>query len=50
MSPVLAGPASAAAVPSFAHVFVIVGENKSLSEQINSANAPCTANTFPIFG
>ena len=36
--PVLASQASAAAVPSFGHVFVIVGENKSLY-RINSTNA-----------
>ena len=43
--PFLAGPASAAAVPSFGHVFVILGENTSLS-RINSANAPYIINTL----
>jgi len=46
ISPVLTSPASAAAVPSFGHVFVIVGENKSLSEQINSTNAPYIMKTL----
>jgi acid phosphatase len=32
-------------VPAFGHVFVIVGENKSLS-QINSSNAPYITNTL----
>jgi hypothetical protein len=45
-SPVAASPASAAtAVPSFGHVFVIVGENKSLF-QITSSNAPYIMNTL----
>jgi phosphatidylinositol-3-phosphatase len=44
-SPVLAGQASAATVPSFGHVFVIVGENKSLF-QINSSNAPYIMKTL----
>ena len=44
-SPVLASQASAATVPSFGHVFVIVGENKSLF-QINSFNAPYIINTL----
>jgi hypothetical protein len=44
-SPVLASQASAAAVPSFGHVFVIVGENKSLY-QITSSNAPYIMNTL----
>jgi len=44
-SPVLASQASAATVPSFGHVFVIVGENKSLF-QINSSNAPYIINTL----
>jgi phosphatidylinositol-3-phosphatase len=44
-SPVLAGQASAAAVPSFGHVFVIVGENKSLY-QITSSKAPYIMNTL----
>lgn len=40
------GPATAAsAVPQFGHVFVIVGENKSLS-QLNSANAPYIMGTL----
>lgn len=38
-------PTSAAASPSFGHVFVIVGENKSLSN-INSADAPYIVNTL----
>ena len=46
ISPVLTSSASAATVPSFGHVFVIVGENKSLSEQINSANAPYIMKTL----
>jgi hypothetical protein len=44
-SPALASQASAAAVPPFGHVFVIVGENKSLF-QINSSNAPYIMNTL----
>jgi len=44
-SPVLAGQASAVTAPSFGHVFVIVGENKSLS-QINSFNAPYIMKTL----
>lgn len=44
-SPVLAGKASAAAVPSFGHVFVIVGENKSLY-QITSSKAPYIMRTL----
>src|SRR5689334_5336364 len=44
-SPVLASQASAAAVPSFGHVFVNVGENEALS-QINSSNAPYIMNTL----
>src|SRR5216110_2511023 len=44
-SPVLASQASAAAVPSFGHVFVIVGENKSLF-QITSSNAPYIMKTL----
>ena len=39
VSPVLASQASAATVPSFGHVFVIVGENKLLS-LINSTKCP----------
>ena len=38
-------PDAALTVPSFGHVFVIVGENKSLS-QINSANAPYIEKTL----
>jgi hypothetical protein len=41
----LAGAAAAVAVPSFGHVFVIVGENKSLS-QISSSDAPYIMNTL----
>ena len=44
-SPVLASQASAAAVPSFGHVFVIVGENKSLY-QITSSKAPYIMKTL----
>lgn len=44
-SPVPAGPAAAATVPSFGHVFVIIGENKSLSE-LTSSNAPYIINTL----
>jgi hypothetical protein len=44
-SPALASPASAASVPSFGHVFVIVGENTSLFE-LNSSNAPYIMNTL----
>ncbi|HEX5297053.1 MAG TPA: alkaline phosphatase family protein [Streptosporangiaceae bacterium] len=44
-SPVLAGQASAATVPSFGHVFVIIGENKALT-QITSSNAPYIMNTL----
>jgi phosphatidylinositol-3-phosphatase len=44
-NPVLASKASAATVPSFGHVFVIVGENKSLS-QLTARNAPYIINTL----
>ncbi len=40
-NPALASKASAATVPSFGHVFVIVGENKSLS-QLSVHSARCT--------
>lgn len=40
-----ASPASAITVPTFGHVFVIVGENKSLY-QLNSSNAPYIMNTL----
>src|ERR1700735_1500399 len=47
--PVLVSPASASTststVPSFGHVFVIVGENKSLF-QLSSSNAPYIMNTL----
>lgn len=44
VGPLLAGPGSAT-VPPFGHVFVIVGENKSLY-QLNSWNAPYIINTL----
>lgn len=44
-SPVLASQVSAATVPSFGHVFVIVGENKSVY-QLTSSNAPYIMNTL----
>lgn len=44
-NPALASKASAATVPSFGRVFVIVGENKSLS-QLTSRNAPYIINTL----
>jgi len=44
-SPVMASQALPATVPSFSNVFVIVGENTSLS-QINSANAPYIIDTL----
>jgi phosphatidylinositol-3-phosphatase len=40
-----AGQVSAATAPAFGHVFVIVGENKSLY-QLNSSNAPYIMNTL----
>lgn len=43
--PFLISPASATTVPAFGHVFVIVGENKSLS-QLNSSNAPYIMNVL----
>jgi phosphatidylinositol-3-phosphatase len=43
--PFLASTASAATVPAFGHVFVIVGENKSLF-QLNSSNAPYIMKTL----
>jgi hypothetical protein len=43
--PFLASRAAAAPVPSFGHVFVIVGENKSLF-QLNSSNAPYIMHTL----
>jgi hypothetical protein len=43
---VLSSPAASATTnPAFGHVFVIVGENTSLS-QLNSSNAPYTMNTL----
>lgn len=42
-------PFSAATVPSFGHVFVIVGENKSLF-QINSSDAPYIMGTLKPHG
>jgi phosphatidylinositol-3-phosphatase len=42
-------PSSAASVPSFGHVFVIVGENKSLF-QINSSDAPYIMGTLKPHG
>jgi hypothetical protein len=44
-SPIFTSQASAATVPSFGHVFLIVGENKSLY-QLNSSNAPYIMNTL----
>jgi phosphatidylinositol-3-phosphatase len=46
-SPLLASQASATTIPSFGHVFVIVGENKSLF-QLNSQNAPYIMNTLRL--
>jgi phosphatidylinositol-3-phosphatase len=40
---------AAATVPSFGHVFVIVGENKSLF-QLNSSDAPYIMNTLKPSG
>jgi hypothetical protein len=45
VSGALTPAASASPAPSFGNVFVIVGENKSLS-QIDSSNAPYTMNTL----
>ncbi len=43
--PAAAQSATSAAVPSLGHIFVIVGENKSLSD-INSTDAPYIMNTL----